>query len=85
MGHERCYQDLGLPIDEDRAFFGDFQKWVESEKSRSAQTRPWFKVIQFWSGGVDWGTSEKSGAFSLFFHWLDQFAEIKGKEGLFRV
>lgn len=85
MGLERCCLDLELPISEDRAFFGEFQKWVESEKSRSAQIRPWFKVIQFWSGGIDWGRGEKSGAFWLFFYWLDQFAEMSSKEGLFQI
>ncbi len=84
MGLERCCQDLGLPLDEDRAFFGEFQKWVESEKSSSAKMRPWSRVIWFWSGGIDSG-GEKSGAFSLFFDWLDQFAEISGKEGLFQI
>jgi hypothetical protein len=84
MGQERCCQDLRLPVDEDRTFFGEFGKWVESEKSQTTQGRPWFKVIQFWSGGIDLGTG-KSGAFWLFFHWLDQFAKISGKEGLFQV
>jgi hypothetical protein len=84
MGQERCCQDLGLPIDEDRAFFVEFQKWVESEKSRSAHPRRWFKVIQFWSGGIEWG-SGKSGAFNLFFAWLDQFSEVSGKAGLFSI
>lgn len=85
MGLERYCQDSGLPVGEDRAFFREFQRWVESEKSRSTHPRPWFKVIQFWSGGIDWGSGPKSGAFSLFYAWLDQFSEISGKAGLFSI
>jgi len=82
MGDERCSQDLDLPFDEGRKIFRDFQKWVESEQNDSSQHRPWFKVIQFWSGGCDSG-SERLGAFSLFYTWLDQFCRTIGKDGLF--
>jgi hypothetical protein len=82
MGDERSCQDLGLPIDEGRDLVREFQTWVESEKNSSRHGRPWFKIIQFWSGGFDCG-AEKFGGFSLFYKWLDQFSEHIGRAGLF--
>jgi hypothetical protein len=82
MGDERAFADLGLAPDYERTLFADFKNWVESEKSGSTQFRPWFKVIEFWSIG-DCGHSS-GGAYSLFFKWLDSFAEMQGHPGLFR-
>jgi len=73
-----------LPEDVGRAVFAGFKKWVEAEKNR-ALPRPWHKVIEFWSGAVNCEHNPKNGAFSLFFHWLDEFAESLGRPKLFSV
>lgn len=84
VGDERAYRDLELTGDEDRSVFDGFKKWVEAEKNQAA-ARPWFKVIEFWSGGVDCGHSPKSGAFSIFYSWLDQYAQTIGRAELFHL
>jgi hypothetical protein len=82
-GDERAYLDLQLPVDETRAVFYGFKRWVETEKNR-ALPRPWFKVITFWSMGLDCGHA-RSGAFSRFYDWLDEYTERVGQRELFRV
>jgi hypothetical protein len=62
--------------------FRNFQQWVEQEENKAEQRRPWFKVIEFWGGGIDCGYSTR-GAWSLFWKWLDQYAQRIGKERLF--
>jgi len=81
-GDERASRDLELPSDEGRAVYRDFQLWVERQKN-SGLPRPWFKGIEFWSGGIDCGHTS-NGAFAVFFKWLDQYAEQIGRPGLFR-
>jgi len=83
-GDEQAHLDLGLPPDEGREIFHNFQEWVEKEKNQAGQKRPWFKVIEFWSGGIDCGHTA-SGAWSLFWKWLDQYTKLIGKEDLFGV
>jgi hypothetical protein len=83
MGDERAYQDLGLSGDEGRDVFRSFQQWIENEKNRSGIHRPWFKVVQFWSGGVDCG--ENAGAYKLFLSWLDEYVKKVGRPGLFDI
>jgi hypothetical protein len=83
-GDEYACRDLQVPTDEGRSIFEAFKRWVETEKNR-ALPRPWFKVIEFWGGGIDCGHNPKSGAFSLCFHWIDEFAEKIGKPDMFRV
>lgn len=83
FGDERAYQDLGLTREDGRLFFQDFKKWVEMEKNQAA-ARPWFKVIEFWSGGIDCGHTP-GGAFAIFFKWLDEYARSVGKKGSFSV
>lgn len=82
MGDSRACRDLQLPDDDGRKLFREFTTWVEVEKNRGLR-RPWYKVIEFWSGGVDCGHNPKSGAFTLFFHWLDQYAEKVGRPAFF--
>ena len=82
MGDERAYRDLNLPREDDRQLFHDFTQWIEATKNRASIWRPWFKVIEFWSGGIDCGHT-RHGAFMLFFKWLDEYAGLIGKEGLF--
>lgn len=79
MGDERAQLELGLAVDEGRATFRDFQEWVEVEKNSSKLRRPWFKIIEFSSGGRD----SDNPACSLFFDWLDQYAIHICKPGLF--
>lgn len=81
-GDEQAHLDLALPPDEGREIFRGFQEWVEKEKNQAGQKRPWFKVIEFWSGGIDCGHTA-SGAWSLFWKWLDQYTKLIGKEQLF--
>jgi hypothetical protein len=83
-GDEHAFRDLGLPADESRATFESFKRWVELTRNK-ALPRPWFKVIEFWSMGIDCGHNPKSGALSLFFSWLDQYAKEIGEEELFAV
>jgi hypothetical protein len=82
MGDELAYRELQLPLDESRVVFDGFKQWVETEKNR-ALPRPWFKVISFRSMG-DCGHT-KSGAFSLFYEWLDQYASEMGEPEVFRA
>jgi hypothetical protein len=82
MGDERAQLDLGFAVDEGRAIFRDFQKWVEIEQNNFKLHRPWFKIIEFWSAGSDCGHTS-SGAYTLFFKWLDRYTEQIGKPGLF--
>jgi hypothetical protein len=84
MGDERGYYDLRLPSEDGRLLFRDFMKWIETTRNQAGLSRPWFKVIEFWSGGIDCGHT-RSGAFSLFFRWLDEYVKLIGKEGLFSV
>jgi hypothetical protein len=79
MGDEHACQACGLLIDDDRRIFHEFQTWIESEKNRSGKTRPWFKIIQFWSAGFDCG--EEFGALSLFYKWLDEYFQVIGRKG----
>jgi hypothetical protein len=85
MGDERAFLDLQLSGEKSREVFREFQTWVETEKSHSETYRPWFKVIEFWSGGLDSSSHPRFGAFSLFFSWLDEYSENIGKPGLFRL
>lgn len=84
LGDERAFRDLELPPDEGRVKFETFKRWVELTKNK-AMPRPWFKVIEFWSMGIDCGHNPKSGALSLFFSWLDQYAKEIGEDELFAV
>jgi len=81
MGEGKAHQDLGLPTDEGRQLFDSFERWVEENKNL-AQSRPWFKIVWFWSGGLDRGGVE-NGAFRLFCKWLDEYAAQVGRPGLF--
>jgi hypothetical protein len=81
-GDEQAHQDLELTSDEGQEIFRNFQEWVEQEKNQAGQKRPWFKIIEFWSGGIDCGHTA-SGAWSLFWKWLDQYTKLVGKEQLF--
>ena len=81
MGDERAYRDLELLPDDGRQLFRNFIQWIETEKNRAGMPRQWFKVIEFWSGGIDCGHTQ-GGAFVLFFKWLDEYAKLIGKEGL---
>lgn len=83
MGDERAHRDLQLTSDDGRRVFEDFKSWVEKEKNR-ALPRPWFKVISFWSMGVDCGHTE-GGAFSVLFKWLAEYTTKIGRPELFRV
>lgn len=82
MGEDHAYQDLRLPNDENRASFKHFQRWVEEHKNR-ALPRSWFKVIYFWSGGVDC-CHTADGAISLLWKWLDEYTQEIGRPGLFQ-
>jgi hypothetical protein len=82
MGDEHAHRDLKLPVDDGRIVFDGFKQWVETEKNR-ALPRPWFRVISFRSMG-DCGHTQ-SGAFSIFYKWLDQYASKTGKPKLFHV
>jgi hypothetical protein len=82
MGDELAYRELQLPMDEGRVVFDGFKQWVETEKNR-ALPRSWFKVISFWSM-ADCGHT-KSGAFSVFYEWLDEYASERGEPEVFRV
>jgi hypothetical protein len=82
VGDELASRDLHLPVDDSRNVFDGFKQWVETEKNR-ALPRPWFKVISFWSRDLDCG-HVKSGAFSRFYDWLDEYAGIVGQHNLFR-
>jgi hypothetical protein len=81
MGEARAQKDLGLPETEERRLFESFKLWVEENKNQ-AQPRPWFKIVSFWSGGVDCGHTP-NGAFLLFWKWLDEYASKIGQPGLF--
>jgi hypothetical protein len=81
MGESRAHHDLNLPMDENRHLFESFKRWVEENKNL-AQPRPWFKIVCFWSGGVDCGHI-RTGAFALFSKWLDEYAAQVGRPGLF--
>jgi hypothetical protein len=83
IGDESAYKDLQLPINEDRVTFENFKEWVETKKNQ-AQPRPWYKVISFWSGGLDCGHTS-NGAFSIFYKWLDEYASEIGQPGLFSI
>lgn len=83
MGNELAYGDLTLQNDEGRVLFHDFQRWVETEENKGLP-RPWYKVIEFWSRGIDCGHTP-GGAFALFFTWFDQFTKQVGKEGILRL
>lgn len=82
-GDECAYRDLNCSEDSGRVLFEEFKLWIEKEKNK-ALPRKWFKVVRFWSGDVDYGT-RTSGAFTLFFHWLDEFAAKVGEPKLFQV
>lgn len=84
MGDEHAWLDIGLSLDEERSVFRGFKEWIESEKNRSSCRRSWFKVIQFWSGGIDCG-GDYSGGFYLFYKWLDEFSQVIGRDGLFHA
>lgn len=84
LGDEHAFRDLELQADECRAKFEAFKGWVELTKNK-ALPRPWFKVIEFWSMGIDCGHIPKSGALSLFFSWLDRYAKEIGEAELFAV
>jgi hypothetical protein len=81
LGDGRAHLDLHLPMDDARNVFDGFKRWVETEKNR-ALPRPWFKVISFWSMGLDCGYT-KNSAFSRFYEWLDEYAETVGQPELF--
>jgi hypothetical protein len=81
-GDDRAYRDLQLSEDEGRNLIRGFSDWIEGEKN-NALARPWFKVIEFWSGGMDCGHDPKAGAFSLFFRWLDAYAANVGRPEFF--
>jgi hypothetical protein len=76
MGDERAQLDLGFAVDEGRAVFRDFQKWVEIEQNNFKLRRPWFKIVEFWSMG-------DNSAYTLFLKWLDLYSRQIGKPGLF--
>jgi hypothetical protein len=82
MGDEAAYREIGLPPDEGRDIFRGFQQWVEQEENNAGQRRPWFRIIEFWSAGIDCGYSTR-GAWNLFWKWLDQYARHIGRAGLF--
>ena len=82
MGDDRAYEDLGLAADEGRETFRAFREWVETDKNRLGLKRPWFKIIEFWSGGIDCGHTD-GGAFTLFFSWLDRYTKQIDKPNLF--
>jgi hypothetical protein len=84
MGDERGYYDLRLPAEDGRLLFRDFMKWIETTKNQAGLSRRWFKIIEFWSGGIDCGHTP-GGAFALFFSWLDEHVKLIGKKGLFGV
>jgi hypothetical protein len=84
IGDERANRDLGLPDDEGRVLFRNCQKWVETSKNRAGLSRPWFKVIEFYSMGIDCGHT-KSGAFAIFFRWIDEYLASVKKDGLLSV
>jgi len=83
IGDESACKDLQLPINEDRVIFENFKVWVETKKNQ-AQPRPWYKIISFWSGGLDCGHTS-NGAFTIFYKWLDEYASEIGQPRLFSI
>ncbi len=83
MGDELAYREIGLPPDEGREVFHSFQQWVVQEHNSAAEWRPWFRIIEFRSFGIDCGYSTR-GAWNIFWTWLDQYTERIGKGHLFR-
>ena len=83
MGHQQAGKDMGLPSTADEKLFDQFKKWVEETKSQGATSRPWFKIVSFYSLG-DCGHGE-GGAYTVFLRWLDEFAGEVGKTDVFRA
>jgi len=84
MGDERAYKDLGLTLGEDRHIFSDFKLWVQEKKNKAYLPRPWYAIISYYGTGGDCGHTN-TGAFALFYDWLDEFASEIGKPELFQV
>ncbi|HEY3767075.1 MAG TPA: hypothetical protein VGN44_00235 [Candidatus Angelobacter sp.] len=83
-GENRAYSDLGLPIGDDRKIFAEFKDWVEQQKNKASRPRPWHVMVSYYGTGCDCGNIE-SGAFTLFYRWLDEFATIHGQTNLLQV
>ena len=84
MGEERAYADLGLPFGDDRKIFSEFKNWVETHKNKAGRQRPWYVIVSYYGTGCDCGNTV-TGAFTLFYRWLDEFATAYGQPNLFRV
>jgi hypothetical protein len=84
MGEERAYSDLGLPVGEDRKIFSEFKEWVEQIKNNAGRPRPWHVIVSYYGTGCDCGNTV-TGAFTLFYRWLDKFAATRGQPSLFKV
>jgi hypothetical protein len=83
VGYEGAGGDLGLPKTADEKLYGDFKQWIEKSKFPKGKPRPWFKLILFHSSHDSGFTP--SGAYSVFFDLLDDFAKEIGRPGLFEV
>jgi hypothetical protein len=83
-GHLQAGKDLGLPMTSDEELFSRFKQWVETTKNRAKAHRHWYKIISFYSGDCDCG-HVPSGAFSIFYRWLDEFASEIGIPDAFRL
>jgi hypothetical protein len=84
MGEERAYSDLALPQGDDRRIFSEFKNWVEKHKNEAGCLRPWHVIVSYYGVGCDCGHTE-TGAFTLFYRWLDEFAATRSQSGLFQV